>query len=380
MIVNPSPFFLILILTIHDIMKLAIILILTIGISQAHAGQRYKFRAWLPYYDYLWQRRAETCAPQIHRYHTNNRTGVHHAVCAAVVDCLLTNVTQSIQSNLASADILLGLTPQILSLAGPSRGELAILSTHEPIFTGFLSFGFPSILVTSLFGSVGVAEILGKPVAKTSRAYHSWLLQQSNGLQFCAKMMLYALAAGAVFNNIYTSVYLDARTASGWRCGANYMPLMWSISGCSITAMEAVAIRTRHFSSQKVGQRTKQACGGVCDISSRQIHGCILPHAQDTCYTEILFGVASVMSVVQSIFGTVVLSSLLFVSFLDALPILVRYQASAAVCNLLLRLELAGLKCNLEREGHSGGKDQTRHFQLVERNTGWDLELVRTII
>lgn len=185
-------------------MKISVVLILTIVASHAYAGQRYKFGTWLPYYDYLWQRRADTCAPQIHRYHTNNRTGVHPAVCAAVVDCLLSNVTQSIQSNLASADILLGLTPQILSLAGPSRGDLAVLSTHEPIFTGLLSFGFPSMFVTNLFGSVDVAEILRKPAAKTARTYHSWLRRQSKTLQWCALAMLYALAAGAVFNNIYT--------------------------------------------------------------------------------------------------------------------------------------------------------------------------------
>lgn len=204
-------------------MKFSFVLILSLGVSHVCAGQQYKFRTWLPYYDYLWQRRAETCAPQINRYHTNNRTlaGAHHAVCAVVVDCLLTNITQSIQSNLASADILLGLTPQILSLAGPSRGELAILSTHKPVFTGLLSFGFPSMFVTNLFGSVDVAGTLRKPVARTARAYHSWLGRQSKSSQWCAFAMLYALAGGAVFNNIYTSIYLDARTASGWRCGAN---------------------------------------------------------------------------------------------------------------------------------------------------------------
>lgn len=361
-------------------MKLSFILILAVGVFHVDAAQRYKFRSWLPYYDYLWERRAETCASQINRYHTNNRTGVHHAVCAAVVDCLLTNITQSIQSNLASADILLGLTPQILSFAGPSRGELALLSTHEPVFTGLLSFGFPSMLVTSLFGSVDVAEILRRPVARTARAYHSWLRRQSKRLQWCALAVLYALAAGAVSNNIYTSIYLDARTASGWRCGANYMPLMWSISGCSIAAIEAVAVRTRSLTGLRAGLRPRQGHGGVVGIAYGQIHKCIVPEAQDTCYTEIMFGIASLMSVVQGILGTVVLSSLLFVSFLDALPILVRYQTSAAVCNILLRLELAGLKCKLEEKHAYVGRDKTRHFHLVERKSGWDLELIRTIM
>lgn len=170
-------------------MKLSFMLILAVGVSHVFAGQRYKFRNWLPYYDYLWERRAQTCAPQIDRYHTNNHTGTgaHHAVCAYVVDCLLTNITQSIQSNLASADILLGLTPQILSLAGPSRGELAVLSTHEPIFTGLLSFGFPSMFVTNVFGTVDVAGILRTPVAKIARAYHSWLRRQSKTSVVCSR-------------------------------------------------------------------------------------------------------------------------------------------------------------------------------------------------
>lgn len=362
-------------------MRLLFILILVVEVSQAYAAQRYKFRNWLPYYDYHWQQRAEICAPEINRYQTNNRTGLAHgAVCAAVVDCLLTNVTQSIQSNLASADILLGLTPTMLSFAGPSRGELAILSTHDPLFAGILSFGFPSMFITNLFGSVDINEILRRPVARTARAYHSWLGRQSKSSRWCAIATLYGIAAGAVFNNIYTSIYVDIRTASGWRCGANYMPVMWSISGLFITAVEAAAVRTRYVPGQKADERSNRARVRVFGNTYGRLHGCILPEAQDTCYTEILFGIASGMSVVQGIFGTVVLSSLLFVSFLDALPILVRYLSSAALCNVLLRLELASLKCTLEDEASVLGKDKTRHFQLVERKTGWDLELVRTIM
>lgn len=362
-------------------MKLLSILILAASIPQAYAAQRYKFRSWLPYYDYHWQRRAEICAPEINRYQTNNRSGLSRgAVCAAAVDCLLTNVTQSIQSNLASADILLGLTPTMLSFAGPSRGELAILSTHDPFFAGILSFGFPSMFITNLFGSVDVNEIMRRPVARTARAYHSWLRRQSKSLRWCALVTLYGIAAGAVFNNVYTSIYVDIRTASGWRCGANYMPVMWSISGLSIAAMEAAAVRTRYLPGEKFEERSNQARGSIFGNTYSRLHRYILPEAQDTCYTEILFGIASCMSVVQGVFGTVVLSSLLFVSFLDALPILVRYLASAALCNILLRLELAGLKCKLEDEASVMGKDKTRHFQLVERKTGWNLELVRTIM
>lgn len=148
------------------------------------------------------------------------------------------------------------------------------------------------------------------------------------------------------------------------------MPLMWSISRCLIAAIKAVAIRSRDSSGRKINQRRTKVYYGVSEIAHGHIRSCVLPEAQDTCYTEILFGFASVMTIVQGILGTVVLSFLLFVSFLDASPNLVRFETSAALCNILLRLELAGLKCKLEEEVDSIGKDKTRHFQLVESLVG----------
>lgn len=158
------------------------------------------------------------------------------------------------------------------------------------------------------------------------------------------------------------------------------MPLIWSISGCSIAAIEAIAVRTRESSDRKMSQRKRRTYDRISGIVYGDVHTCVLPEAQETCFTEIMFGVAGVMNVVKGILVTVVRSSLLFVSFLDALPILVRYEARAALCNVLLRLELAGLKCKLEEQANFHGKDTTRHFQLVEKKTGWDLELIRSIM
>lgn len=360
-------------------MKYFSFLLLAVAVPEAIASDRYRFRDWLPYYDYLWERRAEACVPQIKQYHNNNRTGVRRrAVCAVVVDCLLTNVTESIKSNLASADILLGLTPQILSLAGPRNGELALLSTQRPVLTSLLSFGFPSMSISGLFVSVDVTSLLRKPVARTARAYHLWLREQTKGLQLSISTLQYALAAGAVANSIYTSVYLDSRTASGWRCGANYMPLAWSMSGSLIAMVEMLAIRTRCSSQGSTRRCPKQPITRLSWIKCH-LHDSIHPETKDTCITEILFWIANFMSVIQTLFGTAVLSSLLFVSFLDALPILVRYGVSAATCNVLLRLELGGLRRKLEEERASSDEEKTRHFEMVERRSGWDLHLIRTI-
>lgn len=352
-------------------------LLVGVVLQQAHAFQRRKFHNWLPYYEYLWKAKTPMCQTQLNNYYANSRTGHHPVPCAAVVDCLLTNVTESVKSNIASADILLGIAPQIMGFVGPTGGEMAILSTYDPVLTSLLSFGFPSRSITGLFSSVDVPELLRKPVARTARAYHLWLEQQPPRVRQLMLALVYLAAGSAVANNIYTSIYLDLRTVSGWRCGADYMPLAWSTSGFLVVLVEMLAIRTR----QVPGCPQRRWLGWSYRRSEpHSLLPCILPEAQDGFLTEILFGVSNFMGIVQLVFGTIVLSALLFISFLDALPILLRYGASATMCNLLLRLELAELRCRFEVTLGAGAREKTRHFQLVEQKTGWGLELIRTLV
>lgn len=319
-------------------------LIVVMTLRQVQAIQRRKFHNWLPYYEYLWKERSQMCQTQLNNYYANFRTEHHPAPCAIVVDCLLTNVNESVKSNIASADILLEIAPQIMGFVGPTGGEMAVLSTHDPVFTSLLSFGFPSRSITGLFVSVDVPALLRKPVARTARAYHLWLEQQTVHVRRFVLALVYLTAGGAVANNIYTSIYLDLRTVSGWRCGADYMPLAWSTSGFLVVLVEMLAIRTRNVP----GCPQRRWLSWSYRRSEPRLLPCILPEAQDGILTEILFGVSNFMSIVQLVLGTSVLSALLFISFLDALPILIRYGASAVICSLLLQLELAGLRCRLE--------------------------------
>lgn len=129
---------------------IAYIILLAMAFSGSLSIERHKFHTWLPYYEYIWKENFLACQPHLHRYYTNTRDEFR-TPCAAVVNCLLTNVTESVKSDIASADILLGIAPQIIAFAGPTSGELAVLSTHDPVFTSLLLFGFPSRPITGLF-------------------------------------------------------------------------------------------------------------------------------------------------------------------------------------------------------------------------------------
>ena len=47
--------------------------------------------------------------------------------------CMLDEMDEGVKSNMASASILLGLAPVLLQTAGPSIGEMGLLSAHRPL-------------------------------------------------------------------------------------------------------------------------------------------------------------------------------------------------------------------------------------------------------
>lgn len=68
---------------------------------------------------------------------------------------------------------------------------------------------------------------------------------------------------------------------------------------------------------------------------------------QDGSVGEILFWPASLGGIVHMVIGLMVFSSLLFVGALDAIPVLLRYAASAGVCQAILLVELADIRLDL---------------------------------
>jgi len=65
-------------------------------------------------------------------------------------DCILDNLVESIKSNMGTAQVLLGLTPVILSNFGLKIAEISVMSTQRPLLTLMLTLGAPAIYPTRL--------------------------------------------------------------------------------------------------------------------------------------------------------------------------------------------------------------------------------------
>lgn len=123
---------------------------------------RLKFQHWFPKYEQHWLEAAASCEQELSNYLHDNRTAECSTPCACAADCLLQNVTSTIQSNFASAQVLLGLVPVILVFFGPTIAEVAALSTYRPLLAVLLALGSPAIKVGRLFRHVDVREPFGR--------------------------------------------------------------------------------------------------------------------------------------------------------------------------------------------------------------------------
>lgn len=296
---------------------------------------RLKFRHWFPKYEKTWIDATVVCQPELNNYYQHIVTPDCTAECACAADCLLANITGTTQSNLASAQVLLGLIPPVLVYFGPTLAEVAVLSTYRPVLAGLLALGSPAVSVGRLYGEIDVNEPYHRSTSVYFDCWAEWLADQSFWVKVTVQVIGFVGAIGAIANNAHNSIYLDLRTISGWRCGVLFLPLAWSLLGFGVHIFGMVAIRLRLY-DERPAARTPIL--GVVFSSER--HQCV-KNSKPTRMSEVLFWFGSLAAISHMVFGILDLSSLVFISALEAFRVFVRYASSAALCQFILLLELA---------------------------------------
>jgi hypothetical protein len=112
--------------------------------SPATAFLRLKLQTWFPYDSAYWIKAASRCEAEITAYLINNRTEACLTPCACAADCILEDIPGTLQSNYASAQVILGLVPAVLFTIGPSIADVAVISTRRPLLAVLIwagSFG-----------------------------------------------------------------------------------------------------------------------------------------------------------------------------------------------------------------------------------------------
>ena len=269
--------------------------------------------------------------------------------------------------------MLLGLTPTLLAAISPSVGEISLLSSNRPLLSFLLSPGGPSVFC---FRTLSYDDPLER-LREADGMFQQEPLRRQGAKEFLVSMCQYLLALASIANVVELSTRLGLRTIISWRCDSWILPLVWSTLP---TATHVFAVVTWYF-SRTMHRVHKEEC---MDIGRNQTTTGARGNAVLQCFAQemticaarkrrgflqyrgregfwVLFGSigGSFLAFVSLMFGTLTLSSLLFITSSDALIVVVRYLASTLVCRLVLMFELGAMNA-VERDTVDGPINEKR--------------------
>jgi hypothetical protein len=235
------------------------------------------------------------------------------------------------------------LTPSILATLGASPQETALLSViaKRPLLAGLLAAGSPAIFTLRSLEYTRTIKNLQE---------HNFPEPEFFTRLDPIIIVLEYLAAIASMGNIAELCYrLGGHVLTAIFTGGKYHYFLWAFLGLSIHGFGALALYLR----------TKVTTGDYKDshIFRHYVHALLSqfkPMAQQTpLRIEILresllflavYWFINLLTVCHIVYGTIVFSSMLFISLNDAVTVIVRLMASVMICRIFLSYELVNLR------------------------------------
>ncbi|KAH8678278.1 hypothetical protein BX600DRAFT_493574 [Xylariales sp. PMI_506] len=361
------------------------------GFAAAGTGGNLKFKSWYKYYRANLEDAASQCAPELELYWQEGpvNLGINGTYCTAAQNCLLGSLNDYITSNMGTSTVLLGLTPTILALIGPTLSEAAMLVVERPIFASLILLASPAMNPVPFMSNFELGEYLeSEPSAAmialgasrsvssiAAGARHSGFKMSSKGPLAIAALSAaqYLIALAAIANTIHNTITLDLRTSVSWRCSAIGMQEIWNTLAVFICWVAGVGLWQRLrvkptaapadfipvTAASEKPQAHRKTWSSLSAMLSRWIASEPTPRlfqpqpgwscriGPSNVVSEILYWVASCMLLAHYVFGTLVLSSLLFISVNDAAIVLMRYAMSAICCRWLVWFEMESLRLRI---------------------------------
>ncbi|KAF2966922.1 hypothetical protein GQX73_g6671 [Xylaria multiplex] len=234
------------------------------------------------------------------------------SITQPVIQCILNSTSDYIKSSMSSAQVLLGLTPTILALLGPSPMELSLLTiiAKRPGLALLLALACPSVYLSRAFENSPPLKIFEERLGRLPqwRPEGSWRL--------ALVITQYAIVLGSLANVAVLYYQLGVRTI------------------CMFFSNTAVQDQIRIVTFPE----TKRLIA---------LNWLLTP------------GI-----IIHIIFGTLVLSSLTFIGPRDALEVVGRFMVSVLFCRGVLMYEIAGV-----RDLYNSPDHETNELFLEDKNS-----------
>ncbi|KAF4971979.1 hypothetical protein FZEAL_9697 [Fusarium zealandicum] len=272
-----------------------------------------------------------------------------HSMNHEMIECILENSPELVKSKMAAAAIVLGLAPTIIASLGVRPQDTALLSVvgRRHMLAFAVAVGSPAINAYRASEYATVIDSLRDRSLKRPSLIRK--------LDPFITAFSYILAAASIANIGELTYRLGARATFSIVPDAEFMALLWASLGVLIHFLAGLAMWTRVSSRvqsvdedvTKKGPWPVSVAKGQIDIMTRRSKLIFTVHPEFMLFS-LLSLITTVFTGCHIIFGTLVFSSILFVSVNDSLSIVARLMASAIVTRVIITSELLALRESVE--------------------------------
>ncbi len=204
------------------------------------------FQEWYKQRDYVYEDLINSeCKSQYSSYMTGwsiQENCDPECLIDKIMDCLLNNTREGFKADMASACVLLGLLPSILSMVSPTIVEMELLIQRRPLPSIIAGLGVPSVSFIHTFGyHSGPSELFRETpgAIKLPKFSRRWRL-----IIVLIVLIQYILVCGCVVNLLLVTLELSRRTVCKFKPRSEILPLMWAMAGTLLQCFASITYCT----------------------------------------------------------------------------------------------------------------------------------------
>lgn len=319
------------------------------ALTRSFAQYKHFFPAWE--YD-LKSMLQDECKTSYEHY--QNRIFTQPQVGYQVINCILETMPEFRKAELAAASVILGIAPSALQLLSASYVENAIMAFRRPGLAFLLAMSSSGVRPVSM-GEFD--DFISKMEVDASRND----FPTSFWASFATSAIEYFATAAAVANNAHLAYQLSIFAVCTFAPANDFLPAVWTASCVAIHLIGYVAIGLR----VEVDTGKDKRIIGLRNWSWQKLRTEFIStpwQARIRLYYKRSYNgwfsaaisLLYIGTVLQALYGTIILSSLVFISVRDSTVIVLWLMASTLVTRGILIYELGGLRTDKTDFNSSG--------------------------
>lgn len=329
------------------VVLMVVLAVPTTGLAMSFEHYVHYFPAW----DHILKPLVDQCPDELANYRdlfqAQPRLGYR------ILDCVMTNFDEYRKSEMASASVILGLAPGLLQQLSPTYADTAVIATRRPLLALLIAGGSPAVrlMEASNHGDL-VKKLKETPV---------WTFSENWGYAGLLSVAEYVLALAAIANNGQLAYELGVWAVCGFSPSQTTLPALWCVSAVVVHLVGWQAMRTRlKLVVKRKGSHGGKKAGVLATwlkAEATPLRYASRTHLEGEAESPVFLALASLLYVgtaVQTLYGTLIMSSLVFIGVGDATVVVLRYFASTLACRLLVICELSGIRPVEEGSAYDG--------------------------